>query len=76
MAAGKLRVVAGTAASDIKSESSALFARFERRELSIEEYLDARTNEAVAQYEGSFLPIESHGSKYAERAARDGSSSG
>jgi hypothetical protein len=52
MAAGKLRAVVGAATSDNQSESSALFARFERGELSVEEYLDARASEAVAPYEG------------------------
>jgi len=55
--AGKLRAVAGTAESETKSESSALFARFERGEVSIDEYLDARVTEAVAPYEGK-LPID------------------
>ena len=57
MAAGKVRAVAGAAASETKSESSALFARFERGEISVEEYLDARANEAVAPYEGK-LPAD------------------
>jgi len=52
MAAGNLRSVPGAAASETKSESSALFARFERGEIGVSEYLDARASEAVAPYEG------------------------
>ncbi|MEO7038079.1 MAG: hypothetical protein ABI548_29190 [Polyangiaceae bacterium] len=57
MAAGKLRAVAGAAETETKSVSSALFARFERGEIGVDEYLDARASEAVAPYEGK-LPAE------------------
>ena len=57
MAAGKLRAVAGAAGSETKSVSSALFPRFERGEIGVEEYLDARVNEAVAPLEAK-LPAD------------------
>lgn len=57
MAAGKLRAVAGAAESQTKPPSSALFARFERGELSVAQYLDARVSEAIAPYEGK-LPAD------------------
>jgi hypothetical protein len=56
MTAAKLRSVA-SAAESAKSVSSAVFARFERGEIGVDEYLDARASEAVAPYEGK-LPAD------------------
>ena len=57
MAAEKLRAVAGAAETETTSVSSALFARFERGEIGVDEYLDTRASEAVAPYEGK-LPAD------------------
>jgi hypothetical protein len=52
MAAGKLRAIAGAAESEANSGASALFARFRGGEVSFDEYLDARVNEAIAPFNG------------------------
>jgi hypothetical protein len=57
MAAGKLRAVAGAAESETKSSSNPLFARFERGEIGVDEYLNARVSEAIAPFEGK-LPAD------------------
>lgn len=49
--------MAGAAASEEGSGSSVLFARFKRGEISVDEYLDGRVNEAIAPYNGK-LPAD------------------
>ena len=57
MAAGKLRAVASTAETETKSVSNALFDRFDRGEIGVDEYLDERVTEAIAPLAGK-LPAD------------------
>ena len=50
MAAGKPQAIAGATGSESHSEPSALFARLQRGEISVDEYLDERLSKALAPF--------------------------